>query len=123
MARSRKYADTELGRRRYVPKIMSSKFGERGNEERSALNHGVQGLAADLLKLSMGRIVAVLPPYLKPLFTVHDSLVFSCPDELLNDAAALIKAAMEVTPPIEGFDIPIAAEISIGKSYGKMEEL
>jgi DNA polymerase-1 len=41
------YAETALGRRRYVPLIRSTDFIKSGNAERSALNHGVQGLAAD----------------------------------------------------------------------------
>jgi DNA polymerase-1 len=117
------YAETLIGRRRYVPNIRSSDFIKAGGAERSALNHGVQGLAADILKLAMGRIICQLPCYLKPIFTVHDSLVFECPDDKVSETSAIIKAAMEVTPPIPGFDIPIIAEVSIGKSYGDMKEV
>ncbi len=95
---------------------------KRGRAERAALNHGVQGLAADVLKLAMARLITVLPVYLRPLFTVHDSLVFECPDEKIGEAVAIIKAAMEVPPPIDGFDIPIVAEASTGKRYGAMME-
>jgi len=122
-AKSRMYAETVLGWRRYLPNIRSGDFMKQGNAERAALNHGVQGLAADLLKLAMGRLLRVMPPYLRPLFTVHDSLVFECPDDRIFEAAAMIQAAMETVPPIPGFDVPIVAEISIGKSYGKMEEM
>ncbi|MDR0917903.1 MAG: hypothetical protein LBM93_01425 [Oscillospiraceae bacterium] len=121
-ARKNIYAETEFGRRRYVPNIRSDNFMKSGGAERSALNHGVQGLAADLLKLSMGRIIENLPPYVKPLFTVHDSLVFEVPDHKIAEVTALIKSAMEVPPPIPGFDVRIIAEVSVGKSYGKMEE-
>ncbi|MDD5603912.1 MAG: DNA polymerase, partial [Eubacteriales bacterium] len=88
----------------------------------SALNHGVQGLAADILKLSMARLITMLPEYLKPIFTVHDSLVFECPDDRIDDAILIIKGAMEASLPITGFDIDIVAEASVGKSYGSMEE-
>jgi DNA polymerase-1 len=117
------YAETALGRRRYVPNIRSDNFIKSGGAERSALNHGVQGLAADLLKLSMGRIIANLSPYVKPLFTVHDSLVFEVPDNKVAEVAAMIKTAMEVPPPIPGFDVKIIAEVSVGKSYGNMKEI
>lgn len=122
-AKNNIYAETALGRRRYVPLIRNENFVKSGNAERSALNHGVQGLAADLLKLSMGRLVSQLPPYVRPLFTVHDSLVFEVPDERVAEAAALIKTALEVPPPIEDFDVKIIAEVSCGKSYGKMKEV
>jgi DNA polymerase-1 len=71
----------------------------------------------------MARLIAILPPYVRPLFTVHDSLVFEVPDEKIAEAAALIKAAMEAPPPIDGFDVAIIAEVSIGKSYGSLGEL
>jgi len=122
-AKTNRYAETALGRRRYVPLICSTDFMKQGNAERAALNHGVQGLAADLLKLAMARLIMVMPQYLKPLFTVHDSLVFECPDGHISEAVALIKATMEIPPPIPDFDVPIIAEVSVGKSYGRMEEL
>jgi len=121
--KSRGYAETALGRRRYLPLIRSTDFIKRGNAERAALNHGVQGFAADLLKLAMGRLTLTLPKYLKPLFTVHDSLVFECPDDMVPEAVAVVKGAMEIPPPIEGFDVPIVADVSIGKSYGSMGEV
>ena len=117
------YAETVLGRRRYLPLIHSTDYIKRGNAERSALNHGVQGLAADILKLSMTRLITQIPAYLKPIFTVHDSLVFECPDDRISDGVLIIKQAMEILPPIDGFDIDIVAEVSIGKSYGNMTEL
>jgi DNA polymerase-1 len=121
-AKRNRFVETCFGRRRYVPEIRDKDFRTSGNAERSALNHGVQGLAADLLKLAMGRLVAVMPPYLKPIFTVHDSLVFECPDSKINEAITIIKTAMEVRPPIDGFDVTITADASVGKTYGKMEE-
>ena len=117
------YAETVLGRRRYLPLIHSSVYNKRGNAERSALNHGIQGLAADILKLSTAGLITQLPAYLKPIFTVHDSLVFECPDDRISEGVAIIKQAMEILPPIDGFDVDIVAEVSIGKSYGNMTEL
>ncbi|MDD5604212.1 MAG: DNA polymerase, partial [Eubacteriales bacterium] len=122
LARLKTYAETAFGRRRYLPEIRSIDYMKRGNAERSALNHGVQGLAADILKLSMARLVIMLPGYLKPIFTVHDSLVFECPDDRIDDAILIIKGAMEASLPITGFDMDIVAEASVGKSYGSMEE-
>ncbi|GHV11615.1 hypothetical protein FACS1894219_03050 [Clostridia bacterium] len=121
-AQSNRYVDTALGRRRNVPEIRDRNYMKCGNAERSALNHGVQGLAADILKLAMTRLIGVMPSYLHPTFTVHDSLVFECPDEHINEAIAIIRAAMEVAPPIPGFDVAIVAEASVGKSYGNMKE-
>jgi DNA polymerase-1 len=122
-ARSEMFAETALGRRRYVPDIRSDNFIKSGGAERSALNHPVQGLAADILKLSMARLVKTLPTYIRPLFTVHDSLVFEVPEDRVKEAASLIKSAMEAPPPLEGFDIKLTADVSVGKTYGEMKEI
>lgn len=121
----RKYAETQLGRRRYVPDIASTDFKKRSGAERTALNHGVQGLAADLLKLSMGRLLSCVSEHLwmRPVLSVHDSLVFYVPDEKIDESVLLIKDCMEVPLPIEGFNVPIVAEASSGKDYGSMKEV
>ena len=52
------YAETWLGRRRYIIGIRSSDWGKHSFAERCAMNTPIQGTAADILKLAMGRIVA-----------------------------------------------------------------
>ena len=68
-ARRRQYAQTALGRRRYLPGIRSQDFRRRASSERMAMNTPVQGLAADCLKLAMGRLVKTLAdkPYIRPV--------------------------------------------------------
>jgi len=124
IAKKRIYSETALGRRCYCPHINISDYGLRGNAERSALNHPVQGLAADLLKQGMAQLLQVITenPYIKPILTVHDSLVFYVPDENINKAIEVIREAMERPLPIDSFDMPIVAEASVGKTYGSMNE-
>ena len=57
------------------------------------MNTPIQGTAADIIKLAMGRIVAVLReyPWLRPVLTVHDSLVFYLPEDRVAEAGRLIK--------------------------------
>jgi len=123
-AKENKYIETKFGRRRYLPNINSVNFKNRSSAERVALNHGVQGLAAECLKLSMTRLVKELAKYqyLIPILTVHDSLVFICPDQKVQEASKLIKKCMEMKP-FQDFDIPLNVEISVGKSYGKLKEI
>lgn len=123
-AKKNMYIETKFGRRRYLPNINSVNFKNRSSAERVALNHGVQGLAAECLKLSMVRLIKQLQnyPYLLPIFTVHDSLVFICPDEKIKESAKLIKCCME-EKPFPDFDIELNAEVSAGKSYGKLKEI
>lgn len=117
------YAETRLGRRRYLPGILSKDWGKHSFAERCALNTPVQGTAADILKAACGRIVAGLPErlWLKPLLQIHDELVFELPEDKLKEAMLFVKACMEEQPYPE-FDVPIVAEAAVGRRFGTMTE-
>ena len=55
-ARRDGYVTTLLGRRRYLPEIMSPQAAVRQFAERMAINAPIQGTAADLIKMAMVRI-------------------------------------------------------------------
>lgn len=118
------YAETWLGRRRYLPQIRSDNWGMKSFAERCALNTPIQGTAADILKLAIGRILAGLPerPWLHPILQIHDELTFLVPKERLNEAVIFIRNCME-EQPFPGFDLPLIAEASAGETFGSMEEL
>ena len=120
----RQYTQTFLGRRRYLPGIRSQDWGRRSYAERCALNTPIQGTAADILKLALGRLVERLPerPWLKPLLQIHDELVFELPVDRLRDAVTLIRECMEAQPFPE-MDVPIVAEAAYGTDFGHMEEI
>lgn len=118
----RTYSETEIGRRRYLPGILSKDFGMRTSAERMAMNSPVQGLAADCLKYGMAQLVETLrdKPHLRPILTVHDSLVFEVDEDKAAEAAALVKRCMEkrLIP-----DMPqLVAAVSAGRNYEAMEE-
>ena len=119
----RRYSETALGRRRYLPDISSLDFRKRNSAERMALNSPVQGLAADCLKCAMGRLVVALQdkPYIRPLMTVHDSLIFEVRENAVAEAILLIRRCMEETPLPDM--PPLVAEVSIGSKYGSMEDV
>lgn len=50
------YTETYLGRRRYLPDITSANWGKKSFAQRCAINTPIQGTAADILKLAMGKI-------------------------------------------------------------------
>ena len=122
-AASRQYAQTYLGRRRYLPSIRSQDWGLKSYAERCALNTPIQGTAADILKLALGRLLERLPerPWLKPLLQIHDELVFELPADRLTEAVAFVRGCMEAQPFPE-FDLPIVAEAAAGPDFGHMEE-
>ena len=118
------FSETWLGRRRYLIGILSSDWGKRSFAERCAMNTPIQGTAADILKLAMGRIVAGMKerPWLKPFLQIHDELVFELPADKLDEAAAFIKTCMEAQPFPE-FDVPIIAEAAYGANFGELKEM
>ena len=120
----RKYTETHLGRRRYLPGISSSDWGKKSFAQRCALNTPIQGTAADILKRALGRILTGLPErmWLKPLLQVHDELVFELPEERVNEAAVFVRSCMEAQPFPE-FDVPIVAEVAYGSNFGDMAEM
>lgn len=123
-AKFRHYTETWLGRRRNLDEITSSNWNKRSFAERVAMNTPIQGTAADILKLSMGRIIAGLPerPWLLPLLQIHDELVFEIPEDKLHEAVKYIKSCMEERPFVE-FPIPIIAEAAAGRRFGELHEL
>ena len=119
-----KYSETWLGRRRYLSRLFSDDRGERQYAQRCALNTPIQGTAADILKLALGRMLPELAarPWLRPLLQIHDELVFEVPCERIEEATALIKANMEAQP-FRDFDVPIVAEAAYGPNFGEMVEM
>lgn len=120
----RKYCETWSGRRRYLPEIVSEDWNQKSTAERQALNHLIQGTAADVIKLAMVRILDGLSdrPWLKPILQIHDELVFVVPKEKLEEAVMFVRSCMEEKPFAE-FDIPLIAEAAAGPNFGEMEEL
>lgn len=118
------YTETYLGRRRYLPSITSADWGKKSFAQRCALNTPIQGTAADILKLAMGRIIKGLPKrlWLKPLLQVHDELIFEVPEDKVNEAVEFVKSCME-KQPFEDFDVTIIAEAEVGKTFGTLHEI
>ncbi len=122
-AAARQYTETFLGRRRYLPFIRARDWGKKSFAERCALNTPIQGTAADILKLALGRILLGLPtrPWLKPLLQIHDELVFELPAARLPEAVRFVRGCME-TQPFPEFDVPIVAEAAAGPDFGNLTD-
>ncbi len=118
------YTETYLGRRRYLTSITSANWGKKSFAQRCALNTPIQGTAADILKLAMGRVIKGLSErlWLKPLLQVHDELIFEVPEDKVNEAVNFVKECME-QQPFEDFDVPIIAEAAAGETFGTLSEL
>lgn len=78
-ARQTGYAETIMGRRRYINDINSANAVVRGYAERNAINAPIQGSSADMIKIAMIDIHNELIKNnlkTKMILQVHDELVF-----------------------------------------------
>ena len=113
----RGYAETLLGRRRYLPELASSRNVIREFGRRAAMNTPVQGTAADIIKLAMVRVDEALRReklQAKLILQVHDELLIECPPEEAAQAAALLKDCME---HVLTLNVPLSAEVHQGENW------
>jgi len=116
-AKEKGYAETLLGRRRFLPNINSKNHLVRQFEERVAINMPIQGTAADMIKLAMIKIhndLAKGKYKTKMVLQVHDELVFDVPKEEVEEIKQLVKYQMENAFPL---NVPVIAETGIGENW------
>lgn len=114
-ARGFGYAETILGRRRYLRDINSRNQTDRMFAERNAVNAPIQGSAADMLKIAMIRIHEfMLQERLKSkmILTVHDELVF----DAHRDEIDLLRVHVD---DIMKNAIPMAVRMETGIGVGE----
>lgn len=116
-ARERGYAETLLGRRRYLPALAGPGGRDRASAERMALNTTIQGSAADLIKAAMVRLSALLRerhPGTHLLLQVHDELLLEAPEASLEALEDDVRRTMESVVALE---VPLAVECGRGRSW------
>ncbi|HQL89612.1 MAG TPA: DNA polymerase I [Syntrophales bacterium] len=116
-ARRDKYVCTLLNRRRYIPEIGSSNAALRQFAERTAVNAPIQGTAADLIKIAMINLHALLKkrhPKAAMIMQVHDELVFEVPEGEKKDVMDLVKREMEGVMRLR---VPLKVEIHAGHNW------
>ena len=118
-ARERGFAETMLGRKRHIPELKSSNGQQRAFGERTAMNHPMQGSAADLIKMAMNEVQRRLlaedfEAQLK--IQVHDELDFSVPAGEVERLAAMVKEVME---GVVSLKVPLIADVSWGPTWAE----
>ncbi len=111
-ARDKGYVTTLLGRRRFLPAINSSDRIAREGAERIALNTPIQGTAADLIKLAMLKVQAMLEaefPQALMILQVHDELVFEVPKGQVKQFAERVRQEMEGV-----YELAVELKVDIG---------
>lgn len=122
LARTRKqrptpYSETIMGRRRYLPGILSRDESHVAHAERQAFNHLVQGSAADVMKLALIRVRQMMPEYGRLLLTVHDEIVTEVPERHVEEAAEIVRQAMEGAGR-KWVSVPLVAEVKVADRWG-----
>ena len=119
----RGFAETLMGRRRYLPEINSRNFQRRNAAERMAVNMPVQGTAADVMKRAMIDIDQALRKQelrSRMLLQVHDELIFEVPDEEVDQLASLLN---EIMPASLNLVVPLQIEIKSAPNWRDLEPL
>jgi DNA polymerase-1 len=121
LARENGFVETLFGRKRYLPEIKANHQQMRSQAERMAINHPVQGTAADLIKLAMINLDKRIKKEFKEdevnmLLQVHDELVFEVKENLVSRAEKIIKEEMESVYKLKA---PIVVEIGVGDNWGE----
>ena len=113
------YARTMMGRRRYLPELQSPKAPIREFGKRAAMNTPVQGTAADIIKLAMVRTDRALREAglrSRLILQVHDELLLECPPEETEQAAEILRTAMEQAAELK---VPLVAEVHQGRNWAE----
>lgn len=95
-ALNRGYSMTVMGRRRNYQGTRAQRFGPfRGEIERAAKNHPIQGTNADILKISLAMLHERLPENCHLILTVHDEIVVECPEDSTEFVIQQMQYCME----------------------------
>ncbi len=115
-AREKGYAETILGRRRYIPELKDKNHNVRSFGERVATNAPIQGSAADLIKIAMVRVAAALRERFSArlLLQVHDELVVEAPAREADEVAGILLRHME---GVADLTVPLVADVGIGANW------
>ncbi len=111
------YAETLFGRRRPIPELKMRVPSQRAFGERTAMNHPMQGTAADIIKIAMVRVAHRLEDEgfaARMILQVHDELDFECPENEVERLIAMVRAEMEGVVTLA---VPLVADASVGTTW------
>lgn len=127
-----------IGRLRRLPDIYSTDKSKKAEAERQSINSPVQGFGSDLTILGMSEIMGNAqyydPDYVLDrdkffvIGTVHDATLFEVRNDYLMEFCPRAKHILEHPKALEDVfhfdtDVPIVADVAVGKSWGAGIEL
>ena len=119
------YVETIFGRRRPILDIYSTMPQIKAAAERAAINHPVQGTAADLMKLAMIKVHDFVhknhtQEEIKLLLQVHDELVIEVKEELVSKITASVREIME---KVHQLKVPLIVDVNFGDNWQDIQPL
>ena len=109
------YTTTLLGRKRYIPELLSSNYQVRSFGERAAMNMPLQGSAADIIKLAMNAVYERLSTTNSHLILqIHDELIVETRDDEVENIENLLRECMENAVKLR---VPLTVDVARGKSW------
>ncbi|MDO4797339.1 MAG: DNA polymerase I [Coriobacteriales bacterium] len=118
-ARKHGYVSTMYGRKRHIKDINSRNFQMRSFGERTAMNHPMQGTAADIIKIAMIRVADRLREEglgAKLVLQIHDELDFEVRKDEVDVLCALVRETMEGVCELR---VPLVADVSVGANWAE----
>lgn len=119
-AREEGAVTTQLGRRRPIPELRAPNPALRAAGERAAINHPIQGTAADIIKIAMIRLVPRLDAAglrSRLILQVHDELLLEAPKEEVD---ALVPLLIETMEGAMALNVPLTTEAKVGSRWDEM---
>ncbi len=128
------YVETLWGRKRYIPELKADNRMIKAAGERAAVNHPVQGTAADMIKKAMVEIErefvdrnsSIVNEKRKTkndctmILQVHDELLFECSPKEVKGVAKMVKEKMENALKLS---VPVVVDLKVGSNWAEMKPL
>jgi DNA polymerase I len=110
------YAETILGRRRYLPEINGKNHAIKAFAERAAINAPIQGMSSDLVKLAMIEVAREYRDQL--ILQVHDELIFELPED--KDLSSQIDKIRDLMENCMKLDVPLRVNMNYGRDWSQV---
>ncbi len=130
------YVETIWGRKRYIPELKAGNRMIKAAGERAAVNHPVQGTAADMIKKAMveinksletrnesqeketGLLTLATSDSCRLILQVHDELFFECDPKAVKETAKMVQEKMEDALQLS---VPVIVDLKTGPNWGEMK--
>lgn len=124
-AKEQGYVETLFGRRRYFP-VFKGQMGGSNRQawlraEREAVNHPIQGTAADIIKIAMLQLHEALTASYQAriLLQVHDELLLEVPEA---EMAAIKPLVIDIMSSAYKLDVPLKVDASTGANWLELKD-